>query len=113
MGLDEFINQLPEDDQSAINYASLPELSRLTGPEASEFGQLWLEWSSERVINIVERMVSLCETQPDVEFEGIYKQGLNHPNSAVRVASLKGLEESEDRALVIPLSKILKSDPAP
>jgi HEAT repeat protein len=31
----------------------------------------------------------------------------------VRVASLKGLEESEDRALVIPLSKILKSDPAP
>ncbi len=113
MGLDEFINQLPEDDQSAINYASLPELSRLTGPEASEFGQLWLEWGSERVINIVERMVSLCETQPDVEFEVIYKQGLNHPNSAVRVASLKGLEESEDRALVIPLSKILKSDPAP
>ena len=58
-------------------------------------------------------MVSLCETQPDVEFEVIYKQGLNHPNPAVRVASLKGLEESEDRALVIPLSKILKSDPAP
>ena len=113
MGLDEFINQLPEDDQSAINYASLPQLSRLTGPEASEFGQLWLEWSSERVLNIVERMVSLCETQPDVEFEVIYKQGLNHPDPAVRVASLKGLEESEDRALVIPLSKVLKSDPAP
>tara|TARA_Y100000588_G_scaffold133496_1_gene146481 strand:- start:1315 stop:2466 length:1152 start_codon:yes stop_codon:yes gene_type:complete len=113
MGLDEFINQLPEDDQSAINYASLPELSRLTWPEASEFGQLWLEWSSERVLNIVERMVSLCETQPDVEFEVIYKQGLNHPNPAVRVASLKGLEESEDRALVVPLSKLLKSDPEP
>jgi hypothetical protein len=58
-------------------------------------------------------MVSLCETQPDVEFEVIYKQGLNHPEPAVRVASLKGLEESEDRALVIPLSKVLKSDPAP
>ena len=111
MSLDEFLNQLPEDDDAAINYASLAELSRLTGPEASEFGQLWLEWSSERVLDIVERMVSLCEDHPDVEFEVIYKQGLKHSNPAVRVASLKGLEESEDRALVIPLSKILKSDP--
>ena len=111
MGLDEFLNQLPEDDDAAINYASLAELSRLTGPEASEFGQLWLEWSSERVLDIVERMVSLCEDQPDVEFEVIYKQGLKHPNPTVRIASLKGLEESEDRALVIQLGKILKSDP--
>ena len=111
MGLDEFLNQLPEDDDAAINYASLAELSRLTGPEASEFGQLWLEWSSERVLDIVERMVSLCEDQPDVEFEVIYKQGLNHPNPTVRIASLKGLEESEDRALLIQLSQILKSDP--
>ena len=111
MGLDEFLNQLPEDDDAAINYASLAELSRLTGPAASEFGQLWLEWSSERVLDIVERMVSLCEDHPDVEFEVIYKQGLKHPNPTVRIASLKGLEESEDRALVIQLGKILKSDP--
>ena len=111
MGLDEFLNQLPEDDDAVINYASLAELSRLTGPEASEFGQLWLEWSSERVLDIVERMVSLCEDQLDVEFEVIYKQGLKHPNPTVRIASLKGLEESEDRALVIQLGKILKSDP--
>ncbi|MCS5642990.1 MAG: HEAT repeat domain-containing protein [Dehalococcoidia bacterium] len=111
MGLDEFLNQLPEDDDAAINYASLAELSRLTGPEASEFGQLWLEWSSERVLDIVERMISLCEDQLDVEFEVIYKQGLKHPNPTVRIASLKGLEETEDRALVIQLGKILKSDP--
>ena len=111
MGLDQFLNQLPEDDDAAINYASLAELSRLTGPEASEFGQLWLEWSSERVLDIVERMVSLCEDQLDVEFEVIYKQGLKHPNPTVRIASLKGLEETEDRALVIQLGKILKSDP--
>ena len=111
MGLDEFLNQLPEDDDAAINYASLAELSRLTGPEASEFGQLWLEWSSERVLDIVERMVSLCEDQLDVEFEVIYKQGLKQPNPTVRIASLKGLEETEDRALVIQLGKILKSDP--
>ena len=111
MGLDEFLNQLPEDDDAAINYSSLAELSRLTGPEASEFGQLWLEWSSERVLDIVERMVSLCEDQLDVEFEVIYKQGLKHPNPTVRIASLKGLEETEDRALVIQLGKILKSDP--
>ena len=111
MGLDEFLNQLPEDDDAVTNYASLAELSRLTGPEASEFGQLWLEWSSERVLDIVERMVSLCEDQLDVEFEVIYKQGLKHPNPTVRIASLKGLEETEDRALVIQLGKILKSDP--
>jgi HEAT repeat protein len=111
MGLDEFLNQLPEDDDANVNYASLPELSRLTVPEAEEFGQLWLEWSSERVLDMVERMVALCEEQPDVEFEIIYKQGLAHPNPAVRIAALKGLEESDDRTLVRPLCEMLKSDP--
>lgn len=111
MGLDEFLNQLPEDDDANVNYASLPELSRLTGPEAEEFGELWLEWSSERVLDMIERMVALCEEQPDVEFEVIYKQGLAHLDPAVRVAALKGLEESDDRALVRPLCEMLKSDP--
>jgi len=46
MGLDEFLNQLPEDDDESVNYASLPELSKLTGPEAEEFGQLG--WSGHR-----------------------------------------------------------------
>ena len=40
MGLDEFLNALPEDDDAPLNYASLPELSGLTNPEAEEFGQL-------------------------------------------------------------------------
>ena len=111
MGLDEFLNKLPEDDDAPINYASLPELSRLTTPEAEEFGELWLEWTSARVLEIVERMAELCEEQSDVEFEVIYKQGIKHPNSDVRVASLKGLEETDDRALVRPLTEMMKSDP--
>lgn len=110
MGLDEFLNQLPEDDDATINYASLPELSKLSTPEAEEFGQLWLEWSSERVQEIVDRMVALCDEQPDVEFEAIYKQGLVHANQDVRVSSLKGLEESGDRTLIKPLCEMLKSD---
>ena len=68
MGLDEFLNALPEDDDAPLNYASLPELSGLTNPEADEFGQLWLEWSAERVLELVNRLVTLCEEQPDVEF---------------------------------------------
>lgn len=111
MGLDEFINQLPEDDDAQINYASLPELSRLSGPEADEFGQLWLEWTPERVLDIVERMVSLSDEQPDVEFETVFKQGMTHASSKVRIASLKGLEESNDRALIRPLCEMLKTDP--
>jgi HEAT repeat protein len=112
MGLDEFLNQLPEDDDGQINYASLAELSGLTGPEAEEFGELWLEWTPERVGDIVDRMVALCEEQPDVEFEAIYKQGLEYPLASVRVSSLKGLEESGDRALIRPLCKLLETDPA-
>ncbi|MBN4064368.1 HEAT repeat domain-containing protein [Dehalococcoides mccartyi] len=111
MGLDEFINKLPEDDDASIDYALLPELSRLTGPEADEFGQLWLEWTPERVLEIIERMIALCEEQPDVEFEVVYKQGLLHPSAVVRIASLKGLEESDDRALIRPLGEMLRSDP--
>ena len=56
MGLDEFLNALPEDDDAPLNYASLPELSGLTNPEAEEFGQLWLEWSAERVLELVKRL---------------------------------------------------------
>ena len=111
MGIDEFLNKLPEDDGSPISYGALSELSRLTVPEAEEFGQLWLEWNWSRVLEILERMTELCEEQSDVEFEVIYKQGLQHPSSDVRVAALKGLEESDDRALVRPLTEMMKSDP--
>ena len=110
MGLDEFLNQLPEDDDASINYASLPELSKLNTPEAEEFGQLWFEWSSDRVLEIVDRMVALCDEQPDVEFEAIYKQGLIHVNPDVRISSLKGLEESSDRTLIKPLCEMLTTD---
>jgi HEAT repeat protein len=112
MGLDEFLNQLPEDDDASINYASLPELSKLTGPEADEFGQLWLEWTPERVLEIVDRMVALCDEQPDVEFEAIYKQAMQHASSVVRLSALKGLEESSDRALIKPLADMLTTDPS-
>ena len=112
MGLDEFLNALPEDDNVPLSYASLPELSGFTNPEADEFGHLWLEWSDERVLELVKRMVMLCEEQPDVEFEAIYKQGLLHPSAPVRLRSLAGLEESDDRALIKPLCRIMTDDPS-
>jgi HEAT repeat protein len=113
MGLDEFLNALPEDDGAPLNYASLPELSGLTNPQAEEFGQLWLEWSDERVIELVKRMVALCEEQPDVEFESIYRQGLVHANAQVRLSALSGLDESGDRKLIKPFCEMMTGDPSP
>ena len=113
MGLDEFLNSLPEDDSATVNYASLPELSGLTNPEADEFGQLWLEWSDERVLDLVKRLAALYQEQPDVEFEAIHKQGLIHPNAAVRVSSLAGLEESDDRTLIKPFGRMMTTDSSP
>jgi HEAT repeat protein len=110
MGLDEFLDALPEDDDAPLNYASLPELSGLTIPEADEFGQLWLEWSDERVLELVKRMVTLCEEQPDVEFEAVYKQGLLYHSHVVRLDSLTGLDESDDRTLIKPLCRMMTGD---
>ena len=110
MGLDEFLNALPEDDDAPLNYASLPELSGLTNPEAEEFGQLWLEWSAERVLELVKRLVTLCGEQPDVEFESIYKQGLIHASAQVRLSSLSGLDTSEDRSLIRPFCQMMRGD---
>ncbi len=112
MGLDEFLSALPEDDNAPLKYASLSELSGLTAPEAEEFGQLWLEWSNERVLELVKRMVALCEEEPDVEFESIHKQGLLHPSHPVRLSSLEGLDESDDRTLIRPLCRMMTSDPS-
>jgi len=113
VGLDEFLNALPEDDDAPLSYASLPELSGLTNPQAEEFGQLWLEWSDERVLELVKRMVALCEEQPDVEFESIYRQGLVHANAQVRLSALSGLDESGDRKLIKPFCEMMTGDPSP
>jgi len=110
MGLDEFLNALPEDDDAPLNYASLAELSGLTGPESEEFGRLWLEWSDERVLELVKRMVTLCEEEPDVEFESVHKQGLIYPSVPVRLSSLSGLSESDDRTLIRPLCRMMTGD---
>ena len=110
MGLDEFLNALPEDEKAPLNYASLPELSGLTAPEAEEFGQLWLEWPDERVLELVKRMVTLYEEEPDVEFESVHKQGLLHPSPPVRLSSLAVLEDSDDRTLIRPLCRMMTGD---
>lgn len=113
MGLDEFLSALPEDENAPLSYASLPELSGLTTLEADEFGELWLEWSNERVLELVKKLVALCEEQPDVEFEAIHKLGLNHPSPPVRINSLNGLDESGDRTLIKPLCTMMTGDSSP
>ena len=90
-----------------------PAVAGVPRPEAGGLGRLGREGPDEGVRELVKRMVTLCEEQPDVEFESVHKQGLLHPSPPVRMSSLAGLDESDDRSLIRPLCRMMMNDSSP
>ena len=112
MGLNEFLDTVPDEEGSQFTYAGLGELSGLSTDEARDLAEAWEEWSESRLINFLHRLVGLSEDNTLLEFDTVFKQALSIDSAPGRKLALSGLAECDDRALVTPLLKMVKSDPA-
>jgi HEAT repeat protein len=110
-------NPKPFDGLLSENKASLDlpgrkliELSSLNKEELEIFHKTFIQMPDDQRFKIISRLVELAENDVELNFDGIFKLGLNDPDPEVRSHSIEGLWENEEISLITPLLKLLSTD---
>ncbi|MEX2377165.1 MAG: HEAT repeat domain-containing protein [Dehalococcoidia bacterium] len=111
MGVTEFLEQLPENNDAPLSFAAIAELSSITAEEADELARSWDEWPGERVRELLERLAGMAQDDTRLEFETVFKAALTLPDPYVRRLAVTGLEESADRTLSATFADMVQADP--
>lgn len=90
-------------------------LYNLSGLEPDELELLTTSWFSiplTRRYTLVKELVDIAETNFEVDFESIFRWGLQDDDANVRAVCVEGLWESEDLTLMNELLHLLETDPS-
>jgi len=107
--LEEILRHLAEADKP-LSSTTLTELSDLDRAEVLSFLKTWRTLSTERRIDIVNRLVEMGEDNFELNYESIFRALLRDESPDVRLTATSGLWESEDPLLINPLIRLMKED---
>ncbi len=107
--LDEVLSRLADPDPK-ISSRHLAELSDLSPENLRQFIPTWKELAVEGRRHIVSRLAELAEGNVELNFDAIFKLGLEDADSQVRLRSIQGLWESTQNWFLQKLLEILKTD---
>lgn len=93
--------------------ASLYHLSDLAREDLGALESLWPELPVERRLNLLQSLNDLGEANFEVNFESLFRLGLEDEDSGVRATAIRALWESEDPNLIAPFIDFLQHDPDP
>jgi HEAT repeat protein len=99
---------LTEDD---VPIHLLYHLSDMSDEDSAAFFGRWPTAADDRRQAIVRHLVDLSELNYVVDFLPVFSYCMDDPNPAVRKASLEGLWDATDLALIEPIINLLKHDP--
>ena len=88
-------------------------LDRLSGIEDLELEQLtetWPQVSPLRRQRLLEDLEQLADTSYIVDFDAVFKLGLEDENPQVKIVAIRGLWENDDPNVAVSLANILKND---
>ena len=91
----------------------LYKLSDMSEDEMREFEAVWPSCETERRREIIRHLVDITEDDFIVNFQPVFAYCMSDPNPDVRVASLDGLWDTTDLALIGPIINVLENDIAP
>lgn len=95
-----------------IATSRLYALSDLAGERLRLFLDAWEGYPAARRRGLMQALVELAEASFEVNFDAIYRHGLEDPDNEVRAMAVDGLWEDEDPGLIGPLLGLLRGDPA-
>ena len=93
-----------------ISVAALYALSGLEKAELIQVASIWNTLPADRRAAAMQHLVDLGDDSFEVDFNAIFRMGLQDPEPAVRAAAISGLWEDSDPALITPLSNLLQTD---
>ncbi|MEK7280885.1 MAG: HEAT repeat domain-containing protein, partial [Chloroflexota bacterium] len=94
-----------------LKSSALIRLSHLSHEEVGDFHQAWQGLQGEERHQLLARMVELAEDNFELDFETVFRLGLDGPEPQVKLKAIEGLAESEEPALIPTLLRLLKQDP--
>lgn len=100
------------DTSQTPTYAQLYALSDLNRERLAEFGMAWQDLSTDARRSLMSALVELAEASFEVNFDAIFRLGLDDPDGQVRATAIDGLWESDDTSLVGPFLAGLRADPS-
>jgi HEAT repeat protein len=93
--------------------ASLYHLSDLSREDLAALEAVWSELPTERRLNVLQSLSDLCEANFEVNFDALFRLGLEDDDSGVRATAIRALWEAEDDDLIAPFIDFLQHDPDP
>lgn len=109
--LGQFIEHLFEPSHLPA-FSRLYVLSDLNRKRVAEFSIVWQRLPTEARRSLMQALVELAEASFEVNFDAIFRLGLEDPDGQVRATAIDGLWEAEDASLVGPFLAGLRADPS-
>lgn len=109
MSLERILAEL-SDESKPLASRRLCDLSALSAEELGLFRETWAKIGVARRQQIMDKLVALAEENCRLDFNDIFRACLNDPDEIVRVKSIEGLWECEDRSLIDFLITLLRED---
>jgi len=107
--LKRYLAELSHGDNPLVS-SKLANLSALSQEELKLFLEAWAKMGVARRRQIVSKLLGLAEEDVKVNFDDIFRACLLDPDEVVRVKSIEGLWECENRSLIDPLITLLRQD---
>jgi HEAT repeat protein len=110
MSVEDILSDLadPAKKPSATQLANLSELS---DADAQFLAEEWPDLDASRRLSVMSELADLAIDNVELNFDAIFKLGLEDEEAAVRAAAIRGLHEYEERDLIAPLAGLLRNDP--
>ena len=89
----------------------LAELSGISSQDGLKIVRLWSRWTNDEVLELHTQLSDLSAVDSTMEFECIFKAGLDHKDGRVRAAAAHGLAETGDTTAISRILEIMETDP--
>lgn len=90
----------------------LYQLSDLAEADLAALTQVWPGVPTERRRSLLEDLSEVSEANYEVAFDDVFRLAMHDEDAQVRALAVRGLWETEDPELIVPLIDLLRHDPA-